>query len=398
MDYRDLLMSMDNNNALLIEGMDDSELTIDRKDNSNAPLSINVSGRSDNDDLFESMASTSSDQNTIAQKTWELANNVETISTIDEIYRYDRKEQQDILTAKPWEKDPHFFKDIKISALALLKMVMHARSGGTLEVMGLLLGKVTANTMIVMDSFALPVEGTETRVNAQAQAYEYMTAYIEAAKQVGRQENAIGWYHSHPGYGCWLSGIDVSTQMLNQNFQEPFVAIVIDPVRTISAGKVCLGAFRTYPKGYKPANEEPSEYQTIPLNKIEDFGVHCKQYYSLEVSYFKSSLDRRLLDSLWNKYWVNTLSSSSLLTNADYTTGQIFDLSDKLEQSEVALGRGFVLGGTDPHDRSTVEKLIKATRDSCKTTIEVIHGLMAQIIKDRLFNHVGGNMSDPQQK
>lgn len=69
--------------------------------------------------------------------------------------------------------------------------------------------------------------------------------------QVGRQENAIGWYHSHPGYGCWLSGIDVSTQMLNQNFQEPFVAIVIDPVRTISAGKVCLGAFRTYPKVWK---------------------------------------------------------------------------------------------------------------------------------------------------
>lgn len=65
---------------------------------------------------------------------------------------------------------------------------------------------------------------------------------------MGRLENAIGWYHSHPGYGCWLSGIDVSTQMLNQNFQEPFVAIVIDPVRTISAGKVCLGAFRTYPK------------------------------------------------------------------------------------------------------------------------------------------------------
>ena len=41
----------------------------------------------------------------------------------------------------------------------------------------------------------------------------------------------------------------MSTQMLNQNFQDPFVAIVIDPVRTISAGKVNLGAFRTYPKG-----------------------------------------------------------------------------------------------------------------------------------------------------
>ena len=123
------------------------------------------------------------------------------------------------------------------------------RTGGNIEVMGLMLGKVDANVMIVMDAFALPVEGTETRVNAQNQAYEYMTAYVEAAKQVGRHENVLGWYHSHPGYGCWLSGIDVSTQSMNQNFQDPFVAVVIDPVRTISAGKVNLGAFRTYKKG-----------------------------------------------------------------------------------------------------------------------------------------------------
>jgi len=328
---------------------------------------------------------------------------------------------------------PNYFKEIRVSALALLKMVMHARSGGTLEIMGLLLGKVDANTMIAMDSFALPVEGTETRVNAQAQAYEYMAAYTESAKVVGRPENVIGWYHSHPGYGCWLSGIDVSTQMLNQQFQEPFVAIVIDPVRTISAGKVNLGAFRTYPKGYKPPDEGPSEYQTIPLSKIEDFGVHCKQYYSLDVSYFKSSLDHLLLDSLWNKYWVHTLSSSSLLTvsclanicknsqylwvllsallenscqvclhsilhcviyvllnspsqNTDYTTGQISDLSDKLEHAETQLGRGSVVYTMDPHEKRTEDKLSKATKDSCKTTIEGIHGLMAQIIKDTLFN------------
>jgi len=51
----------------------------------------------------------------------------------------------------------------------------------------------------------------------------------------------------------------------------------IDPIRTVSAGKVNLGAFRTYPKGYKPSNQGPSEYQTIPLEKIEDFGIHCKQ-------------------------------------------------------------------------------------------------------------------------
>ena len=31
------------------------------------------------------------------------------------------------------------------------------------------------------------------------------------------------------------------------------------------------------PQGYKPPDEAPSEYQSIPLNKIEDFGVHCKK-------------------------------------------------------------------------------------------------------------------------
>ena len=38
-------------------------------------------------------------------------------------------------------------------------------------------------------------------------------------QNVDRLEHAVGWYHSHPGYGCWLSGIDVSTQKLHQKFE-----------------------------------------------------------------------------------------------------------------------------------------------------------------------------------
>jgi len=65
-------------------------------------------------------------------------------------------------------------------------------------------------------------------------------------------------------------------------------------------------------QGYKPPDEGPQEYQSIPLSKIEDFGVHCKQYYPLDVSYFKSTRDNQLLSLLWNRYWVNTLSSNAL--------------------------------------------------------------------------------------
>ena len=70
---------------------------------------------------------------------------------------------------------------------------MHARSGGSIEVMGSLQGRVKGNEMIIMDSFALPVEGTETRVSAQNEGYEYMVQYITQSEQVGRMENAIGW-------------------------------------------------------------------------------------------------------------------------------------------------------------------------------------------------------------
>jgi hypothetical protein len=75
-----------------------------------------------------------------------------------------------------------FWFRAKISALALLKMAMHAKSGGNLEIMGMLQGKVQGDTFIVVDAFALPVEGTETRVNAQSEANEYMVEFQDAIK------------------------------------------------------------------------------------------------------------------------------------------------------------------------------------------------------------------------
>jgi len=321
-----------------------------------------------------------------AQKKFETDNKIESIDG-DLLYDYDSEKSQRFLNTKPWSKDPNYFKKVKISAIALLKMVMHARSGGTIEIMGLMMGKVDGDTMIVMDSFALPVEGTETRVNAQTEGYEYMVEYLRIIKEAGRLENALGWYHSHPGYGCWLSGIDVGTQMFNQQYQEPWLAIVIDPVRTISSGKVELGAFRTYPDGYKSDNDAPSEYQSIPISKIEDFGVHCKQYYPLEVSYFKSSLDSQLLDLLWNKYWVNTLSSNPLYSNRDYTAGQISDLAEKLEQAETQLAHSGRMGGFFvPEKKKDESQLSKITKDSSKVAMEQVTGVMTQVMKDNLFN------------
>lgn len=124
-----------------------------------------------------------------------------------------------------------------------------------------------------MDSFPLPVEGTETRVNAGNEANEFMCSHLDACEKVARPENVCGWYHSHPGYGCWLSGIDVGTQTVYQKHQEPFIAIVVDPKRTMSAGKVEIGCFRVFPESYvkqmeKAGGSESSSKSMIPQDKL----------------------------------------------------------------------------------------------------------------------------------
>lgn len=158
---------------------------------------------------------------------------------------------------------PVVFTDVWISDLALAKMMIHAESAGKVEVMGLLLGKAVATHteadksttnfegtsassgreggadisgedrggfFVVTDCFALPVKGTETRVNAAEEANEYMIDFLEATEKIPTAQKVVGWYHSHPNYGCWLSGIDVRTQQLQQQHQDPFLAIVVRQV------------------------------------------------------------------------------------------------------------------------------------------------------------------------
>lgn len=129
----------------------------------------------------------------------------------------------------------------------------------------------------------------------------------------------IGWYHSHPNYGCWLSGTDVFTQANYQMSPDPWLAIVIDPIQTITRERLSIGAFRTYPLNYVPpeelnANDEPD----VPMKKIAEFGASYKRYYSLEVELFQNDLDNNIIESLWKKYWMSHLSSSPFYGNINY--------------------------------------------------------------------------------
>ena len=70
--------------------------------------------------------------------------------------------------------------------------------------------------------------------------------YLELMEKVGRDHKYESWYHSHPGFGCWLSGIDCNTQKYMQTKNKTWFALIVGPYRTESNKKIDFGCFRIY--------------------------------------------------------------------------------------------------------------------------------------------------------
>ncbi|SGY85685.1 BQ5605_C009g05769 [Microbotryum silenes-dioicae] len=210
---------------------------------------------------------------------------------------------------------------IYISSLALLKMLKHGRAGVPLEVMGLMLGDfVDEFTVRVIDVFAMPQSGTGVSVEAVDPVFQ--TKMLDMLKQTGRPEMVVGWYHSHPGFGCWLSSVDVNTQHSFEQLNPRAVAVVVDPIQSVK-GKVVIDAFRSInPQsvmmGLEPRQStsnvghlgKPSIQTLIPLGpKCTQALIHGlnRHYYSIAIAYRKTDLEQSMLLNLHKKNWTEGL-------------------------------------------------------------------------------------------
>merc|ERR1719437_309003 len=193
---------------------------------------------------------------------------------------------------------------IHISSLALLKMLKHGRAGVPMEVMGLMLGEfVDDYTVKVVDVFAMPQSGTG--VSVEAVDHVFQTKMLDMLKQTGRTEMVVGWYHSHPGFGCWFSGTDVNTQQSFEQLNPRAVGVVIDPVQSVR-GKVVIDCFRCLNPQTIMLGQEPRQTTSNigHLNKptitalIHGLNRH---YYSIAINYRKNDPEQKMLLSLGRK-------------------------------------------------------------------------------------------------
>ncbi|MFW9830408.1 MAG: Mov34/MPN/PAD-1 family protein [Candidatus Thorarchaeota archaeon] len=119
-------------------------------------------------------------------------------------------------------------RQIEIFPGILSLMLSKAARAGRTEIGGFLIGRVERNKIIVTRATFPRQRGTTTHV-AINDADMAILAEELAERNTG--EVIIGWHHTHPGLGVFMSGTDISTQQRYQAFFPEAIALVMDPFR-----------------------------------------------------------------------------------------------------------------------------------------------------------------------
>lgn len=134
-----------------------------------------------------------------------------------------------------------------------------------------------------------------------------------------RQETVVGWYHSHPGFGCWLSSVDINTQQSFEQLTPRAVAVVVDPIQSVK-GKVVIDAFRlinpqTLMMGHEPRQTTSNiGHLNKPSIQALIHGLN-RHYYSIAINYRKSGLEENMLMNLHKHVWTEALTMPDFKTD-----------------------------------------------------------------------------------
>jgi len=276
-------------------------------------------------------------------------------------------------------------EQIYISPLALLKMLRHGKAGIPLEVMGLMLGDyVDEYTVKCIDVFSMPQSGTETTIESIDEGFQ--VKMVEMLKQTGRNEIVVGWYHSHPGFGCWLSQTDINTQKTFEQQVPRTVAVVVDPIQSVR-GKVVIDAFRTYGNSGLNLGDSDQRQTTSNLGEIKRTkGFSLKDlaritYYSILIGYRKNDLETKMLLNLKKSFWDSGFKLRDSKKADEENLKKIDDIN-KLSEKYVSWIEGEInksskdiymnsVGKYNPRDHleTTVEELVTDNLNTCLTSM-----------------------------
>jgi len=151
---------------------------------------------------------------------------------------------------------------ITVTIKAILKIASHSLKYANfkisrdqwVEVIGLVAGKFDSAKGILHLEDAYPM-GHGTAVYAEIKDYRN---YVRAFKDIKKKGwFIVGWYHSHPSYGCFMSREDLGTQARYQKLWNKAIALVIDPFQ-INGKSVGFEIYR--------ANFKTKKWYSVPFD------------------------------------------------------------------------------------------------------------------------------------
>lgn len=107
------------------------------------------------------------------------------------------------------------------------------------EAIGLLGGKEIRSKELLVDKIVFVSEGDEVSVSFSEENFATFEDILD------EESYCVGWWHSHPGYGLFLSQTDISTQIYSfqlHNIQS--VALVIEPTIIDTNGRAAFQFFQ----------------------------------------------------------------------------------------------------------------------------------------------------------
>lgn len=130
----------------------------------------------------------------------------------------------------------------------------------------------------------------------------------------------VGWYHSHPGFGPWLSSVDINTQMSFEALNKRAVAVVIDPIQSVK-GKVVIDAFRLISSQSMMLQQEPRQ-TTSNLGHLHKPSIVAlihglnRHYYSMPIDYRRGQMEQSMLASVDHDVWTGGLGVKDFATHS----------------------------------------------------------------------------------
>lgn len=163
-------------------------------------------------------------------------------------------------------------KIVSISYKALINVLRHglrfANPGipmqDWIECMGFLLGNVNGDTVNINDVIPM-THGNEVEVKF---SIEHYAKADEINQKLSDEFWIVGWYHTHPGHGLFLSSIDKINHAGYQISNKDAIALVFDP------SKIKKGAnFSDYIRIFQL--KDPEDLQKSTFQEITNIGVRA---------------------------------------------------------------------------------------------------------------------------